>query len=159
MIRASFSLPSRITSSICPTRIQSYSPSPEPTGAPALNKQNVLILHPSGTNYCTRTSGFSSVGCIAHRDAPPLAVIFQPELAGWICKYRNGRKQLALRAKETISEISSLVPSLSVYDSDSKQADWYGEKTKGESSHKHSSGCARCSSSYLRHGKGIMDVT
>lgn len=67
MIRASFS-PPQITSSVCPTRIQSYSPSPEPNGAPALNTQNVLILHPSGTKYCTRTSGFSSVGCIAHCD-------------------------------------------------------------------------------------------
>lgn len=82
MIRTSFRLPAHITSSICPTRIQSYSPgSPEPTGAAALNKPNVLILHPSGTNYCTRTSGFSSVGCIAHRRALPLAVILQPETA------------------------------------------------------------------------------
>lgn len=160
MIKTSFRLPSRITSSICPTRIQSYSPSPEPTGASALNKPNVLILHPSGTNYCTRTSGFSSVGCIAHRDALPLAVISSPETARWICKYRSRRRQFALPAKEKISEISSLERSLSVCERDGKQAGWYAEETKGKSSYKRSFSSAmtvgipvmhRCNDCYISH--------
>ena len=69
------------------------------------------MLHPSGTNYCTRTSGFSSAGCIAHCDVPPLTVVF---LARCSCEYRRRREQFGRRAKKKISKITGLVPSLNV---------------------------------------------
>lgn len=39
----------------------------EPIGAP--REQNLLMMHPSGPNYWTRTSGFLTVGCNARSRA------------------------------------------------------------------------------------------